>query len=99
MNRYERVKSAHAGGVNSAHHQLFACAALACNQNVRVCGADGLDSLIDFANGGALSYQVAGTRRFGDRFAQAYVFFSARLCANAFFTRCAISSGSSGLLT
>ena len=51
-------------------------------------------------HGRALAHEVGRMRDLRDRFLQALVFLLAlRWCARALLTRCAISSGSSGLVT
>ncbi len=75
VDRDQGVEAAHAGGMNGADNQLFSGAALACDQDIGVGGADRSDGVEYLAHGGALSDEVARVRGFGNGFAQADVFF------------------------
>ena len=81
----QRMKTAHAGGMNGAHDQLFAGSALARDQDIGIGRADRFDGFENFAHRRALSHEIAGTRDFGDGFAQADVFFLGAAVGQSFF--------------
>ena len=74
VNRDQGMEAAHAGGVNRAHHKLFARSALARNQNIGVGGADRFDGVEYLAHRRTLPHEIAGTRDLSDGFAQSDVF-------------------------
>ena len=100
VDRHHADEAPRAGGVDGARHQFLAGAAFAGDEHGGLGGADGFDGVEDLLHGGALADQFRDAGRLRRRSPAAGRFPLRRAGAqSALFTMCAISSGSSGLVT